>query len=72
MLSMMGFPDGSVVKNLRANAGATGDLDSISESGRSPGGGNSNPLRLFLPESHEQRGLAGYSPWGHKESDMTE
>ena len=27
----------------------------------------------FLPEkSHEQRSLVGYSPWGHKESDMTE
>ena len=23
-------------------------------------------------ESHEQSSLAGYSPWGHKESDMTE
>ena len=22
--------------------------------------------------SHGQRSLAGYSPWGHKESDMTE
>jgi len=28
---------------------------------------------VFLPgESHGQRSLAGYSPWGHKESDMTE
>ena len=28
---------------------------------------------LFLPgEIHGQRSLAGYSPWGHKESDMTE
>ena len=27
---------------------------------------------VFLPgESHGQRILAGYSPWGHKESDMT-
>ena len=27
----------------------------------------------FLPgESHGQRSLADYSPWGHKESDMTE
>ena len=27
---------------------------------------------LFLPgEIHGQRSLAGYSPWGHKESDMT-
>ena len=23
-------------------------------------------------KSHGQRGLVGYSPWGHKESDMTE
>ena len=28
---------------------------------------------VFLPgESHGQRSLAGYSPWGHKEWDMTE
>ena len=27
---------------------------------------------VFLPgESHGQRSLTGYSPWGHKESDMT-
>ena len=27
----------------------------------------------FLPgEFHGQRSLAGYSPWGHKESDTTE
>ena len=28
---------------------------------------------MFLPgESHGQRSLAGYCPWGHTESDMTE
>ena len=28
---------------------------------------------VFLPgKSHGQRSLAGYSPWGHKESDTTE
>jgi len=28
---------------------------------------------VLLPgESHEQRRLAGYSPWGHKLSNMTE
>ena len=28
---------------------------------------------VFLPgESHGQKSLAGYSPWGHKESDTTE
>ena len=42
--------------------------------GRSPGKGNDNPLAaVFLPgKSHGLRSLVGYSPWGHKESDMTE
>ena len=31
------------------------------------------PAPVFLPgEFHGQRNLVGYSPWGHKESDMTE
>ena len=31
------------------------------------------PTPVFLPrESHGQRSLAGYSPWGHKEPDTTE
>ena len=31
------------------------------------------PTPVFLPgEFHGQRSLAGYSPWGHKESDRTE
>ena len=31
------------------------------------------PTPVFLPgESHGQRRLVGYSPWGHKESDKTE
>ena len=31
------------------------------------------PSLVFLPgKSHGQRSLVGYSPWGHKESDMTE
>ena len=30
------------------------------------------PTPVFLPgESHGQRSLAGYSPWGHKELEMT-
>ena len=32
-----------------------------------------SPTPVFLPgESHGQRGLVGYSPWAHKESDTTE
>ena len=31
------------------------------------------PIPIFLPgESHGQRSLESYSPWGHRESDMTE
>ena len=31
------------------------------------------PTPVLLPwKSHGQRSLVGYSPWGHKESDMTE
>ena len=31
------------------------------------------PTPIFLPrESNGQRSLVGYSPWGHKELDMTE
>ena len=41
--------------------------------GRSPGGGHGNPLQhSCLENPHGQRSLVGYSPWGLKESDMTE
>ena len=40
--SPQGFPGGSVVKKLPVKAG---DTDSIPGSGRSPGGGNGNPLQ---------------------------
>jgi len=39
-----GFPGGSVVKNLPASAGDTGDVSSIPASGRCPEEGNGNPL----------------------------
>ena len=62
-----------VVKNLPANAGDIRDVGLIPGSGRSPGGGNGNPLQYScLEDSHEQRSLVGYSPWGRKESDVTE
>ena len=63
------FPGCSVVKNLCANAG---DVGLIPRSGRSPGEGNGNQLQYSCWEkSHRQRSLAGYSPWGLKESDTT-
>ena len=39
-----GFPGGSVVKNLLANAGGARDSSLIPGLGRSPGGGHGNPL----------------------------
>jgi len=49
----MGFPGGSVVKNLPANAGVTG---SIPGSGRSPGEGNGNPLQYSCLGNPMDRG----------------
>ena len=60
-----------MVKNPLANVGEVRDAGVIPGLGRSPGGGHGNPI--FLPgESHGQKSLVGYSPWGHKESDATE
>ena len=57
----MGFPGGSVVKNLPANAGDSGDTGSIPGLGRSPGVGNSNPLQYSclgkIPWTEEPGGL---------------
>ena len=63
--------DGTIVVVSTYNAR---DLGFILASGRSPGEGNGPSLILiFLSgEFHGQRSLAGYSPWGHKELDMTE
>ena len=58
------------VKKSVSNAG---DLGSVPGLGRSPGGGYSNSLQYSCLENpHGLRSLAGYSPWGRKESDMTE
>ena len=70
-----GLPGGSDGKESTCKVG---DLGSIPGLGRSLGKGNSwkrewPPTPVFLPgEVHGQRSLAGYSPWGLKELDMTE
>ena len=48
-----GFPGGTVVKNLPANAGDSG---SIPESGGSPGGRNGNTLEFSCLENSMDRG----------------
>ena len=60
--SSVGFPGGSEVKTLLANAG---DADLIPGSGRSPGGGRATHPSIFAwrnPWTEESGGL--YSPWG--------
>ena len=67
------FPAGRVVKNPPDNAGDTRDAGLIPGSGESPWRRKWQPTLVFLPgKSDGQRSLAGYSPWGHKESDTTE
>ena len=64
-----GFPGGSTVKNPPAMqetwVRSLGREDLWSRAWK--------PIPVFLPgESHGQKNLEGYSPRGHKESDMTE
>ena len=64
------FPGGSVGKE---SAYSAKDLGLIPGLGRFPGGGHGNPLQYScLENSQGQRSLAGYSPLGQKELDMTE
>ena len=62
-----------VIKNPPANAGDARDSVLIPGSGRSLGRGNGNPIKYScLKNPHGQRYLVDYSPWDHKEFDMTE
>ena len=62
----MGFPGGSVDKESACNAGDLGLIPGL-------GGSLEKGMATHLAgESHRQKSLEGYSPWGLKESDMTE
>ena len=61
-----------VVKNPPVNAADIADTCSILDQ-EVPLRRAQQPTPVFLPEkSHGQRNLAGYSPKGHMELDMTE
>ena len=61
-----------LVKNLRANAGDSGDSGSIPGIRRIPWRRKWQPIPAFLPgKSHGQGILVAYTPWGYQESDMT-
>ena len=58
------------VENPPANAGDVGLMPGV---GKIPWRRAWPPTPVFLPgESHGQRSLAGYSPWGCKQSEVTE
>ena len=59
-----------MARNSPISAGITRDRGLIPESGRSPGGGNGNPLPVFL--SGKLYGQKSLGVWGRKESEMTE
>ena len=73
-MALGGFPGGTEVKNLPASAGPAVDAGSFPGSGRSPGGGNSNPSQYScrgIPEDG-QRSLVGCIVPGFTESGTTE
>ena len=64
-----GFPGGSDGKESTCNV----ETQSSPWVGKVPWRREGQPTPVFLPgEFHGQRSPVGYSPWGHKESDMTE
>ena len=70
LYSVTGFPGGSDSKESTCNAG---DLGLIPGLGRSPGGGQGNPLQYSCLENFMDRGAWWATvQGGHKESDMTE
>ena len=60
----LGFPCGSAGKE---STYSVGDLGLTPQLGRYPGEGKGYPLQYSGLENS-----MNYSPWGHKESDMTE
>ena len=66
-----GCPHGTSGKEATCHCGGIRDLGSIP--GKTPWRRAWQPTPVSLPgESHGQRSLVGYSPWGCTESDMTE
>ena len=64
-----GFPSGPVIKNPSVSAGDAGSIPGL---GRSPGERMATHSSILPWKSHGQRSLAGFSPWGCREVDMTE
>ena len=68
---LMGFPSGTVVKNMPDNAGDARVVVSISGSGRSPGEGNGNPLQYSCLGKFQGQEPGRLQSMG-SQSDLTE
>ena len=68
LTNILGFPSGSLVKNLPASGGNTGPIPG---SGRSPEEGNGNPLHYSCLENSIDRGAWSTVHRVAKESDPT-
>ena len=72
-LPVWGFPGGAGGKEPAANARDISDVGFIAGSGKSPGGGHSNPFQYSCLENPMDRGTwRAISPSSHKLSDITE
>ena len=60
----LGFPGGLVSKEFTYNAGDPGSIPGLVPLEKG--------MAILPGKFHGQRSLAGYSPWGHRESDMAE
>ena len=70
--SLLGFPEGSVVKNPPANEGDARDFGSILGSGRFSGVRNGNPFQYSCLENSMDRGAGWAVVHGVAESDISE
>ena len=71
-MNILTLKGGTAVKNLPAST-EDKEMGVQSQGQEDPWSKKWQPTPVFLPgESHKQRSLGGYSPWGRKESDSTE
>ena len=68
----VGFPGGSVIKQPTCQCKRDRKWRFDPRVGRAPWSRKRQPTPVFLPGKFHGEGLAGYSPWGRKESDITE
>ena len=67
-----GFPSDSILRYSPLQCRGAGDTGSVPWSGTSPGGGRATHSSILAGKPHRHRSLAGYCPWGRKESDAAE